>query len=106
MAKLTEVALEEGRDFIRAKNLDGFMKWIDNNNIVISRVVVKDTYSRLFKLGDTEKALKMFEKVFPGMDPTADIVGGLAHIGFKVGCAVLLGLGALGGLVYLIKVIL
>ena len=99
MAKLSKETLDAGRELIRNKNLDGFMAWLDDNNIVISRAVTRNTYSRLFLADATDRALKMFDEIFPAMNPTIDIAGELGKLALK-------GLGiaaSIGGLLYLIR---
>jgi SH3-like domain-containing protein len=102
MAKLSVEVLTEGRNFIRAKDLDGFITWIKANNITIDTNVVRSTYERIFHADDMEKAIKMFDAVFPDIDPVADIVTFFTKLLIKL----LFIMGAIGGIVYLIGALL
>lgn len=97
MALLSEEVLEEGRALIRAKNLDGFINWIEENGIRIDREVVRETYEKCFKYNDTAMALMMFEAVFPKINPRAQAVGTF----IAQGCMLFVLLGLMGGIAYL-----
>jgi hypothetical protein len=99
MSQLSEEVLDEGRALIRAKDLDGFIAWIGKNKIDIDTEVVKQTYGMCFRFDDTEKALRLFEQVFPGIDPTAQAIGTF----IKQGCALFVLLGLIGGFLYLFR---
>lgn len=99
MAKLREDFLEEGRDLIRAQDLDGVMAWVTRSKVMINHDVVRSIMAKCFTYGDTEKALKMFDAGFKDADPVADRI---AAIG-RFGCVVFVFLGLLGGVVYLFQ---
>jgi hypothetical protein len=99
MAKLSAEVLEQGRDRIRAGDLEGFMAWVKKHVPLIKLEIVRDTYTTVFKYGDTEKGLKLFEKVFPEVDMAKDI----RELLFKMGIALMVLLGSLGGVVYLFR---
>lgn len=99
MAKLSDEILEQGRERIRAQDLEGFMSWVQKHAPNINAVTVKDTYSTIFKAQNTEKGLKLFEAVFPEVDPEKDARVTLLALGILV----LVLLGSLGGVVYLFQ---
>ena len=68
MAKLSEEALEEGRKLIIAGDENGFAKWIETHNIMIG---VK-AFEMCVRAGDVARALRLFNKTFPNIDPEED----------------------------------
>lgn len=73
MAKLSEDTLKNGRYHIANQDLDSFDSWLDQNNIIIDRDIVRKTFSKCFSANDTEKALRLFDAVFPDIDPDEDM---------------------------------
>ena len=65
---LSADAFNQGRRLLSEKDLDGFMRWLEREQVAIDRTVVRDTYAALFRAGDLEKILLMFDRVFPGID--------------------------------------
>lgn len=100
MAKLSEEVLEEGRNHIRRLDSFGFNKWMIHNvpTYCINHDVVMSTYNKLFASGDIAKGLKMFEAI-AGIDPAKE----LRKKFVGCGCVVFVGLGILGGVVYLFR---
>jgi hypothetical protein len=72
MAKLTEYQLEEAREHLRNWDLHNFEFWMRKNKIVVDYNMVMDTFRKIEKTGDTEKALRIFNAVFPYLDPKVD----------------------------------
>jgi hypothetical protein len=99
MAKLSAEVLEEGRALIRQKNLDGFLAWVDRQRVAIDMEVVRDAYEKCFEYDDVDKALRLFEAIFPKADPAADLLLGFSRLALRI----LLVLGVIGGLIYLIR---
>jgi len=99
--KLTEKVLEEGRIFIRARDMDGFKMWCETHAPNMTWEEIERSLRPLFKADKVDMALRLFDKVFPYIDPMRDFRRGLVKLGFWT----FLTLGALGGVVYLIKAI-
>jgi hypothetical protein len=99
MAKLSAEVLEQGRERIRAGDLDGFMAWVKEHVPFINLGTVRDTYTMVFKANDTVRGLRLFDKVFPEVDTARDLREGLVKLAFRG----MVFLGALGGVIYLIQ---
>ena len=97
--KLSSEVLEQGRDRIRNADLDGLMLWVKTHAPLMDDNVVRNTFEKVFKWNDVEKALRMFDAGFVDYDPSKD----LKSIFIKLGVVLLLLLGALGGVVYLFR---
>jgi len=102
MAKLSEEVLAEGRTFVEAQDLEGLKVWCETHAPTVTWSEVEKTFALIFKAGDTPRALKLFDRFFPTVDPARDVRQALA----KLGCLLFLALGALGGVVYLVSVLL
>jgi len=89
MAKLSEEMLEEGRDYLHAKDMGGFMKWVDRSRIMIKKDVLHDTLKRCIDSDDIDKAIKMFDAGFVNADTSERT---------KVWAALLLVLGVIAAL--------
>lgn len=99
MSKLSDEVLDEGRGFIIRKDLDGFIRWIEKNRIEIDTDMVRKTYRRCFAADDLPRALRIFDKVFPNIDPEAQRAAGW----IRFGCLLFVALGLLGGVMFLIQ---
>lgn len=102
MAKLTEAKLDEGRAFIRSHDLQGLLEWIDKTGVSIDRRVVWNTYQPLLMCRETERALKIFDSVFPHVNPMTErlVMAGTALL------VLLFGVGVLGGIITIVKLFL
>jgi hypothetical protein len=104
--KISEEVLNEGRLHITNADLDGFLAWVKTNAPTINISAVKDAYSVIFRLKDTERGLKFFNKVFPEYD-IAEEMATLAlarYLGLLLkGIFIIMFFGALGGIVYLFR---
>lgn len=100
MARLSVEVLEEGRGFVRQKDLEGLVEWTQRHG---SRDLNYDVFIRgfedVFRNNNERRALLMFDRTFSEMDPTVDALVYWLTLAFKV----VLGLGAVGGLVYLFR---
>jgi len=99
MAKLSPEILEEGRELIRAYDLEGFLGWVRTHSPLMNQDLIRSTYEKVFRAQDSEKGLKLFDAVFPNLDPGAERTG----IFVRIGCLLFIGLGLLGGIVYLVR---
>lgn len=97
--KLSAEVLDEGRALIRASDLDGYMAWVGKHAPLMTPKFVRDTYEKIFKYGDTEKGLRLFEHVFPNYDPGAE----MRIVFIRLGMKLLTFLGLVGGVVYLVR---
>jgi hypothetical protein len=97
MAKLSYKALEDGRALVREHDLDGLVAWIERTRVIIDIEVVKTTFGRVFKAGNTETALRLFNAAFMTADPVMDRVRG--YVGLAV--LIFVALGLAGGVMYL-----
>lgn len=88
MAKLTEYQLEEAREYLRNWDLHNFEFWMRKNKIVVDYNMVMDTFRKIEKAGDTEKALRLFNGVFPSMNTQFDRFIQIIKIGTRVLCLV------------------
>ena len=102
MAKLSDEVLEEGRALVEAKDLAGFKLWCEKHAYTVTWSELEKTYTPLFKYDQMDMALKLYDKFFPELDNAKHVRGGL----IRLGCFVFIGLGALGGIVYLVSVVL
>lgn len=106
MAILTEKQLEEAREYIRNWELEAFDFWMEENKILIDRRLVIETFKKVQISNDIEKAIRMFDVTFVGMDPQAERIGLIFERIIKAKGTVLLIGCILAGLVFLVKVIL
>jgi hypothetical protein len=97
MAKLSKKVLDEGRQLLPARDLDGFSEWVRRSRVLVNIDLVRRTFATCFRAGDSQKALRIFDATFPELDPVTDRVMLVAKI--TVGIVVVLGL--LGGVVFL-----
>jgi len=111
MAKLSAAALETGRNHIRAKDLDGFIRWVDAVDVPINQDIVRSTFEQCFAADRVDAALKIFEAGW-GEAKVSDLsIRGqsrarLAGKSIGFGCLVLcvcFVVGAIGGAVYVIQ---
>jgi len=72
MVKLNEQTLEQARELIRAKDLDGVMAWVAASGVDIDNDLLRSTFDKCFRDDDTYKALKMFQAGFAEGEPLAD----------------------------------
>lgn len=101
MARLDPDFVEEGRRIVRQNDLDRFMDWVERSGTFIDHDVTRQTFGLCFRSGDTAKAMRLFNAVFPSSNPTlekATMFGKLALLGLIV-------FGLLGGLMFLISVL-
>ena len=108
MARLSEQVLETGRGHIRAKDLNGFLKWAGAVDVPIDLDLVGTTFAKCFAADDVKKALRMFEAAWGGND----VVTGddMANAAKTIGRVVLVGkiviafvlLGAASGIAALV----
>jgi hypothetical protein len=107
MAKLTDEALSEGRRWVSQCNVGRLMGWIrENADGVFTEETLQSmekTYGLCFRAGDSSRALKLFNKTFEGMDPQAEVAAKKVKLWGGCGCALFMGLGLLGGVVYLFR---
>lgn len=97
--KLPTDVLDEGRALILASDLDGLVAWVGKHAPLMTQKFVRDTYEKVFRFGDTEKGLRLFDAVFPDYDPAVEMRRALLHVGMKL----LTLLGIIGGVVYLFR---
>lgn len=77
--KLSNGTLDEGRALILASDLDRFVAWTGKHAPLMTPQFIRDTYEKVFKYGDIEKGLRLFEAVFPDYDPGGG--GGTSAVG-------------------------
>ena len=110
MAKLTDEALAEGRARIAESDLEGLMEWVRTNAPGVftedSLFQMERTYRLTLMVPDLPRALKLFNRTFEEMDPQAEVAAGKLAAVTKAGCLVFVGLGLLGGVVYLVRSLL
>lgn len=99
MAKLSEEVLDEGRDLVRAKDLEGFKVWCGKHAYTVPWAVLEKDFSMLLRHDQVDMAVRLFDKFFPKVDPTSDVALGL----MKLGCIGFVALGVIGGVLYLVK---
>ena len=97
--KLDQPTLEIGRAAIRNGDLASLVTWVTAHAPLVDVKLIRDTYTSLFRYGDTEKGLKLFDRMFQDYDPAMDA----RYAILKLGAVVLGVLGALGGLLYLVR---
>lgn len=100
----TEVVLE-GRRYVAEGQAELFYDWADRNMPYISRDKMKEAFSLLFKVEQTDRALRLYDAVVKTYDTNAgrDIFIRLVTKAIKK--AVILA-GALGGCIYLYRVLM
>lgn len=98
MAKLSDETLEEARNMIRAGDIDGVGEWMARNRILIDREFALETFRKMASVGEYERAVRFFDRVFVDMDPAADARAALV----KLGALAVAALGALGGIAFLV----
>lgn len=101
MAELTEQQLEEGRNYIRNWELEKLDLWMNKHKVVIDTDLVIRTMKKCQMVNDVEKAIKMFDAAFVGMDPAIDRLAGQIRVGLVLGSTLLIVLGCLGGIAFL-----
>lgn len=99
MARLSEETLNEGRALIRTHDLDGLVAWVKRTRVLIDVEVTRKTFERLFRAGNTERALKLFDVAFLTADPARE----WAIFGAKIAFTLFVILGLLGGVVSLFR---
>lgn len=99
---LSKEFLEEGRTYLRNKDLDQFMLWLDRSKIMIDKNVVRDGFSKMLKLNDTDAAVHLFDKAIATVDPTAQRLRVYIRVVF-FSCLIF---GTIGGIVYLFQMLL
>src|SRR3989304_2173487 len=98
---LTKEILDEGRAFVKAKDLDGLMGWINKNTFSYDKSLIRKTFGTLFNTDNVERAVRLFDVTFEDHRP-----GVLkAAILLRIGCLLFVALGILGGIVYLIRIV-
>ena len=100
--KLTDVELEEGRALVRAGDGVGLEAWIHRRGILINKEVLRDTMLRTMQ-GDPDRAIKLFDRVFPGMDPEFDRSALKARLTIRLLVFLFVTAGLMGGVVYLVR---
>ena len=99
MSKLSEDVLEKGREVVRKGDLDGLMMWQKAYAPLINGEFVLKTFGVLFRVENTDRALKLFDDVFAGYDQAKE----LRAILLKFVTLIMLVLGIVGGLIYLFQ---
>lgn len=99
--KLSEEMLDEGRAKVTAMDLEGLMTWVKQHVPTVDASEVEKTFRMLLTTRNPDRALKLFDKYFPKVDPARDIRRGFV----RLGCLVFVGLGVLGGIIYLVQTI-
>ena len=99
MAKLSEDVLEQGRKTVRETDLEGLLLWVKVNAPLMDEDIIQSTFVKVFAMRDTKKALKMFDAGFVDYDPTQEVL----RVVLKLGMLLLVTLGAIGGVVYLVR---
>ena len=99
MAKLSQNILDEGREFIYKKDVDGLIHWINRNHILVSIAPIRRSFELLFDVGADDKAIRLFDNTFGDIDPDADAKKIMINMGI-VGSIVLF---MLGGIVLFVK---
>ncbi len=105
MAYLTEEVLERGRTYLREGNLEAFMAWADEVPVSIDLAVVRGSMGKCLAAGDTGRALKLFEAVWPVTDSVADAWVAIRRITLVVVFGALVLFALLGGVVYFFRAI-
>jgi len=103
MAYLTEDVLETGRGHLRAGDLERFMEWVNEVPISIDTDVVRGSMGKCLAAGDTARALKLFEAVWPVTDPVSDAWVKLRTLTLVAVVGGLVLFGLLGGVVYFFR---
>ena len=104
MAHLTEDVLEAGREHLRAGDLEAFIAWADQVPILIDLAEVRKSFGRVLLAGDTARALRLFEAVWPVTD-VHDAWVTLRRATLVAALALLVVLGLLGGVIYFFRAI-
>ena len=105
---LTEIELQAGRECLHLRNLDMLEAWMNKHKVIIDRELVRSSLGKLLEAGEITRAIKIFDTVFIGMNPRTDLVGfylKLATAGFIMLLCLLCIIGAIGGVVYLFRVV-
>lgn len=79
MAKLSDDVLDAGRKHLRDGDLEGFMSWVASVPIPIDHADVRRYMGRCLESGDTARALRLFDAVWPKCDPVVDGLRALAR---------------------------
>jgi len=102
--KLTQRDIDEGLALLKAVNDDPasrkpFYNWVEQN-IIINMSALQNAFDRCFANQNYSRAEKLYH-AFANLDynPRADLTRSLIRLAFVV----VIGLGALGGVVYLAK---
>jgi len=100
MARLAPEVLDEARNLIRNKDLEGLLAWLSTKAPgSVDENVFRDMYSKIFSAEDVGKGLAVFNAVFPTYDPVETKVLRVATLLVYA----VVGLGLAGGVLYLVR---
>lgn len=102
MSRLSEDVYQEGLGLTRAQNLPGLMGWCRTHTPHMDLAVVEQTFRTVFSLRDVAQGVRFFEAAFKDYDPMLERI----RIGARLFGYGFVTLGLLGGIIYLIRVIL
>ncbi len=112
MAVLTEATLEAGRMRVRANDMKGLMDWLDVNEIVIDRTVLRDILIKLLNSGNIDRAVKIFDAAFVGCDPKRQKLAKrfgwilvVFFVLFQIAIGLLVLAAGIGGALYLYRAV-
>lgn len=97
MARLSEETLEQGRNYIRRSDLEGFIKWSEGTGVIQNHKIVQRQIETLIRIGSNDRAVALFEATYPRLDPVVDLIKSVLIL-FVMGIIVL---GLTGGIKYL-----
>jgi hypothetical protein len=97
--KLTTEQLNEGRELLRQQDLQGFDAWMVTHHIAIDRAMVLRTFQQCFEGHAPERALRLFDSVFPGIDPARQTAVAL----LRLASALVMLAGSLAGFVWMLR---
>ncbi len=106
MALLDAQTLEKGREHLRAGDLEAFMAWAREVAVPLDLKLVRRSMEQCLTVGDTQRALRLFEAVWPITDPVADRWVALRRLTVLLVVGALMVFGLLGGVVYFFRAIL
>lgn len=106
MSVLSDEVLAIGREYAAVGDIDGLMRWVsDNAAAFYSEGELRKTFSMPILVGDAPRAVKLFDKLFIGYDPEAERAKRRRVVRGSFGCFALILLGVLGGVAYLVMLI-
>ena len=100
--KITDEELEEGRALVRGRNTDALFAWVDKKRVVLDKELLRRTMLNVIA-ANPDRAIKLFDAVFVGMDPDFDRRVLKIRLGVRFAVALVVLLGCLGGVIYLVR---